>query len=991
MKKTNILLLGLLFFCATIIAQVQVLGPGGVPGIRVWMQPTLASDTLFKERVKWIDLGSESAKLCLLGQHVANSGIEYEIESKWVQYFNFNLAIPLSIKGKDLELFLRNTALWQSTIFSVWAPDDGFDSDHVLYTLNEETADGIIMTKSHVFHNEQSGRVSPFTYGTMAGTGKDLLFHHKESIEPNFNVFKERSLRILTDIRTISRSASIWGEPHSSITLGSGYGGNSSSFSSDQIPDMAFYGFTPEFIIYNRRLTPLERIKVESYLAIKYGLTLDTNYIGSNGDTLWNTGQNHIYNNRITGYMRDDISGLYQTKATTSYEEEPYFNYRYSSYQTDPYYKSARHKLLVFGKQKGSPIEDGQYLLMGDNGDSTSVSDSITVPGMRIMNRRWLVNTNQPNVAEADKIVEWDNVRNLTMHEKDKFIGTITKTALTFNMDGSAVTKTTLKGRDGYFSWVTGSYTGRITVKFGSNNPNPTAGVNDYGYYFDNNGDVYSITRGIRSSNVVVNIVSDTTQKVEIEKMGNCIVLHINGHKIRHSQIEIDSQDVSSQFHGSILIENGNTSDIVMSNFQQGGFAYTGDWIELSYLSERAENFNNYRFIGKTYLIIDRSGTGNFPSNNIEIIPSADIDGHRSKIIFNNIFWNDNGQGKEVFTFGYKQTDFSIDTILIEHPTCDKGVPQSDGTITFIGKNGIEGFEYRLNLPEQWQRSGIFYGDTLRLRNLAAGEYALIIKEIGGNNFSNIGNNIARAISTTCIDTTNIWVEWSIAGIHTKAIVGISVNNDMNILPDYGVYIKGDSLYREDGSTFLSLLDSTSSRIRMERNRDSLRLILLGSNGEQIFSRGIATINNSTCYYVKLFLDNDSSSIYNLKANGFTGFTQWNTNNIHMDYSSGDLTNYIVRLESPCGNNSTKKTSGNNMIVYNKNLNDRSHVTVSITLEKPSSGQLLVYDVLGKEINSVSLANHVEQQELDITLPARGVYFIVVRTKDWQDTKQCIN
>jgi hypothetical protein len=62
------------------------------------------------------------------------------------------------------------------------------------------------------------------------------------------------------------------------------------------------------------------REKIESYLAIKYGVTLAHNYKSSTGTIIWNRSQNANYNNSIIGIARDNVSTLLQkqSKSTTS-------------------------------------------------------------------------------------------------------------------------------------------------------------------------------------------------------------------------------------------------------------------------------------------------------------------------------------------------------------------------------------------------------------------------------------------------------------------------------------------------------------------------------------------------------------------------------------------------------------------------------------------------------------------------------------------------
>jgi gliding motility-associated-like protein len=76
-----------------------------------------------------------------------------------------------------------------------------------------------------------------------------------------------------------------------------------------------------EFILYKRALTTAERNQVESYLAVKYGMTLiqtgtyANDYTSSNATVTWNRVANGTFINNITGVGRDDASGLNQKQS----------------------------------------------------------------------------------------------------------------------------------------------------------------------------------------------------------------------------------------------------------------------------------------------------------------------------------------------------------------------------------------------------------------------------------------------------------------------------------------------------------------------------------------------------------------------------------------------------------------------------------------------------------------------------------------------------
>ncbi|MEZ4959932.1 MAG: DNRLRE domain-containing protein, partial [Saprospiraceae bacterium] len=82
-------------------------------------------------------------------------------------------------------------------------------------------------------------------------------------------------------------------------------------------------GNIPEIIVFPTNLTTTQVNQVNSYLAIKYGITLDQtsplNYIASNGTTIfWNGTTNSGHKNNIAGIARDDLSSLNQKQSKSS-------------------------------------------------------------------------------------------------------------------------------------------------------------------------------------------------------------------------------------------------------------------------------------------------------------------------------------------------------------------------------------------------------------------------------------------------------------------------------------------------------------------------------------------------------------------------------------------------------------------------------------------------------------------------------------------------
>ncbi|MES2629015.1 MAG: hypothetical protein V4616_08600, partial [Bacteroidota bacterium] len=70
-----------------------------------------------------------------------------------------------------------------------------------------------------------------------------------------------------------------------------------------------------EIIVYNTRLAAADIEKIETYLGVKYGLSLGHNYVSSNGTVVWNTAANPVYNYGIIGLGTDAATGLQQRQS----------------------------------------------------------------------------------------------------------------------------------------------------------------------------------------------------------------------------------------------------------------------------------------------------------------------------------------------------------------------------------------------------------------------------------------------------------------------------------------------------------------------------------------------------------------------------------------------------------------------------------------------------------------------------------------------------
>jgi hypothetical protein len=127
-------------------------------------------------------------------------------------------------------------------------------------------------------------------------------------------------------------------------------------------------GDIAEIIIYNTD-NESDRLRIESYLGLKYGVSLNdgtgVNYTAADGTTIfWNNSTNSGYNYDIFGIGRDDLSSLYQ-KQSRSVNSDAFF---------EVYFLSSESEALPATNilNTNSFAENRSFLMFGnDNGDIT--------------------------------------------------------------------------------------------------------------------------------------------------------------------------------------------------------------------------------------------------------------------------------------------------------------------------------------------------------------------------------------------------------------------------------------------------------------------------------------------------------------------------------------------------------------------------------------------------------------------------------------------
>ena len=283
-----------------------------------------------------------------------------------------------------------------------------------------------------------------------------------------------------------------------------------------------------ELIIYSNTLTSAERNKIESYLAVKYGFTLNqaaaynNNYVASNAVITWDRALNSTYANDITGIGRDDATALNQkqSKSVNTTALVTLFNGTYTA--------------GVFPAENAlntnSFSNNLSFLLVGDNAGTTTVDQCALDGNAHRMQRVWKASNTgsvSPVTIAVDQAAVPATVKNILVSTNPAFplIGTTIYPVTAAG--GKLYSAVTLNNND-YFTFSSDTIplpqlqaadvcintSGTATVL----NPVPGAVYNWY------NLAVGGTLVGTGTSITIPNLQNDTTLYVQTTTIFNCVL-----------------------------------------------------------------------------------------------------------------------------------------------------------------------------------------------------------------------------------------------------------------------------------------------------------------------------------------------------------------------------------------------------------------------------------------------------------------------------------
>jgi len=966
MKKT-IIILCLMLFSLFMGTFAQSPSPGGVHGTEAWFMTESVTDSL-NGQYHWADYSGDSVKLMVKKSSLLS---EFRQSRSNLKTFNFNPAIR--VKHNDLfkHFKLTNSNLSQFTFIGVYAPYQENNSG-VVYSVNSATCSTTVLRGESISHND-----SVINYSNNAVGNLNLL--NSDSPER-----KEGALKIISHYHAEQPNKSVWGNSKPAI-ISIGEADTISLNNEETIlsSENTYQGYFPELAVYSRNLTPFERNRVESYFAMKYGISLNHSYYRSDSSMIWNISENPDYNHRITTTINDVNSNLYQPISTTSYEETPYYSWLYGD-SLDSYHLNnsasapTKNRLLVQGREFANRINNGKYYIWGDNDQSIELDDSSLM-----IARNWLLQTNFPDEkpTEVQNVWTGNGVSVYNKGFKNYLIQDLTETV-------TAVTEKFING-DGAISFSTNQIKGIFDVGFISDKSKVQC---DFGFRFTPLGIINFVVDGVAQRTINYG-TSIHFSNIKIIKKSSNITLQVNG--IGIFSFNINSQ--SDEYFGLVSMQYNSTNGLYsIDEIRVDGVYDNGNQVELGYIKE---NNQFYDYKDNAYLIIDRSASGEFLEEDLEYYKVTNYSAQRDKLIFNNIYWDTDGNGADIFSFGC--VDCVQADVSTTNATMGDTASNFDGAIDIKIKAGMPAYYYKLKQVNTTDSIlGHFSSDSVSIPNLQSGQYILDVGQMGGFEiYGTASANGHKRIAKSNNTITGGEFSWIVPEYNETSVFDVGFGTNQSV--SYGYRIQNNTLY------FIS----SGNIIEYGHIPQGTLLSAVYTNDFIIYSIENQQITRaysvSGSFYGIIEAISGDCQVMNFRFSDMSYMTT--TAGMYADFYSPCKVTKSIEILNSDGNMRTFQSRSNistkskanttdieqnelglsEFVVYSPNNN--SEFTAILTQDVLIPASLVVFDAAGKLVLSREFSGSSNQRKLSFSVPASGVYIVKAITNTQEFTQKIIS
>ncbi|NML68717.1 hypothetical protein HHL23_02745 [Chryseobacterium sp. RP-3-3] len=347
MKKINTLM-GI-FLMVNMLMLTKAQSPGGVTGTAAWYKGDAGLSS-----TAWTDQSANGYNLLRTSSPAGS------------YFINFNPVA--SFTGVTANRFTNTSTKtsWPvstagNTYYYVAKDNLGSNADRAVYGMGPNWFTGIHSGR------DGAGPIATSNRADFATSSASVTSPDWNLTQPNVGLNLVRSGYTGTQFYTSAQ-----GGPEVTGAIASQANVTTNTFSIGATPDNILFwnGDVAEVIVYPGKHTATDYNKVESYLALKYGISKSGNYIASNGTTnYWNAAANAGYLNNITGIGKDDGSILYQKQSMSG---------------------NSGQQILIgltgmanTNASNSGTLTDQQFLVVGDNGLAKTPSAPISsIPGV---------------------------------------------------------------------------------------------------------------------------------------------------------------------------------------------------------------------------------------------------------------------------------------------------------------------------------------------------------------------------------------------------------------------------------------------------------------------------------------------------------------------------------------------------------------------------------------------------------------------------------
>lgn len=582
----------------------------------VWMRTSSVSSDP-DNNYFWKDLNGNNVKLNLNEQERVNGRSD-------IYTYNFYPSFPFTDDANSL-LRIEGTGLQKATVIGVYgysSEDDHTEDGFVLNMSNGTDDDETVITKANVIHPSSSSRKS-FGY-----KDRNLKAANKDE--------QQKSLRIMSYTKSTNPRQTV-ASTFNNISIGGQYvdGVTSKvgSFDAETFKDAEKAKrnmSVPELLVYDKALTNEARLEAETYLALKYGITLDVDYTldeeyGNKG-VVWKK-DNYA---RVCGYGRMDSYNFIQPWTTTSERETPLY-LKDTYYKNSFYNKSANENLLVAGRY--GEFGDKTLIMFADNKSQIKFEESEEkklaatsesavnfeqtgeVPQKYIpLKRIWKLKNLSQEYSDGEHVsIELPENEG---EVEEKFAGS-------YNIkvkEGANATIDNMPAfvNKGEISWVSGALNGDVTVTLG-------------GQVFK-----FAASGNISVNGNDVNVSYKRKDLIDVVKKGSVLYVRKNGEIIPSTRVE------QNQTPAEWTMEIASKGKAVeLNEFHVMSDNVNNDYMELCY--GMVESMNLYTN-GKIYLLMSDKEDFQDEEANLRIYRMTSKDKTRSKVLFENLDWKTGGE-----------------------------------------------------------------------------------------------------------------------------------------------------------------------------------------------------------------------------------------------------------------------------------------------------------------------------------------------------------